>query len=145
MTKESLAALLNGREYMGEITLPEEQQAKADRLVVVFGYSDDGVEFKGFIDEELSACGGCTAYVNAGGLLPEHEDKCECKFCGYKEAVRTAQKIEAVWCEVKVGPCWIFKTDIPHAKFCINEEGDTFCDGIVFSMDDLAMISAVRP
>ena len=141
MTKESLAALLNGREYLSEITPGEADLAKADRLVVVFGASDDNLEFKGFIDEELSAYQGCTAYVSASGILPEHEDKCECKFCGYKESVRLAHKIEAVWNAGSDGPCWTIRTDIPHATFRINEDGEPFCDGIVFSMDDLGPVA----
>lgn len=49
MTKESLAAILNGRTYGDEITKEEEAQAKAAELVVIYGASDDLVEFGGAI------------------------------------------------------------------------------------------------
>ncbi len=41
MTKEELAALINGRKYRHELTDKEEKAAKDARLVVVFGASDD--------------------------------------------------------------------------------------------------------
>lgn len=47
MTKEQMAALLNGREYGDEITRAEHQIARASGLVVVFGYSDDNMEVRG--------------------------------------------------------------------------------------------------
>ena len=46
MTKEELAAMLNGREYGKEITKAEEEKAKANGLVVIYGYSDDNVELR---------------------------------------------------------------------------------------------------
>ena len=41
MTKEELAATLNGREYNHEITKEEEAEARENGLVVIFGASDD--------------------------------------------------------------------------------------------------------
>jgi hypothetical protein len=40
MTAKELAALLNGRKYLEEITAAEERQAKESGLLVVFGASD---------------------------------------------------------------------------------------------------------
>lgn len=32
---------------------------------------------------------------------------------------------------------WSFETDIPHEKFIIEDEGLPWCEGIVFSVEDL--------
>ena len=44
---------LSGREYMSEISAEEEREAREKGLVIVFGYSDDCIEFRGAIDDEL--------------------------------------------------------------------------------------------
>lgn len=135
MTKETLAATLSGREYPLRLSAHELQVAKDNRLVIVTGASDDLVEFGGFLSDEFGAPGDY--FVNSAGLLPEHAGHCECKFCGYKEAIKGARKIELRW-DAPDEPAWTVKTDIPHAAFMINEDGEPFCRGIVFSMDDVA-------
>ena len=50
MTAKQLAEKMDGREYMDEITPEEEREAYCNRLVAVFGYSDDCLEFAGYID-----------------------------------------------------------------------------------------------
>jgi DNA-binding XRE family transcriptional regulator len=46
-------------------------------------------------------------------------------------------KIEAIWSPEEPACSWLIKTDIPHATFDITEDGELFCRGIVFSIDDL--------
>ena len=134
MTKEILAEMLNGREYGNEITKPEEKLAKEDGLVVVFGYSDDNIELRGAIKEEVGSYDGGSMFVTAAGLL---ENKCEDEDCPYFEAEKAkAHKIEALWC-AEEGYSWTYKTDIPHATFEIQEGGEHYCRGIVFALADL--------
>ena len=129
MTKEDLARLLDHRLIGDEITREEEAAARAAGLVVVFGASDDNMEFRGAINDEVSCFDGGEAFINADGLLIECESKC----AYYEEAKRTARKIEAHWC--KAPPlAWTYSTDIPHATFTITEDGDPWCQGIVFEM-----------
>ena len=45
MTLKEFAKMLDGREYLHEITKEEEALAKELGFVVVFGYSDDNAEF----------------------------------------------------------------------------------------------------
>lgn len=127
-----LAAKINGRTYGLEISRSEVAQAKAAGLVVVFGYSDDNIEFRGALDDEVGAYNGCTVYVTKDRILPEHE-RCECPFCGYKEAKKSAVAIEAKWGHLDYS--WYIDTEIPHAVFEIFEDGDPFCHGIVFHID----------
>lgn len=137
MTAKELAAMLNGREYGGEIYPDEEQGAKAAGLVVVYGYSDDNVEFCGTIRDEVGAYEGTTIYVNKDGVLYEPSCNCADIACPYlKTAGEKAKTIKAVWHDEE-GPSWTFETDIPHETFTIMEDGEPFCVGIVFSMEHL--------
>jgi hypothetical protein len=49
INKEKLADILDGREYGEEMTHEELELSKANGLVIVFGCSDDLMEFKGAI------------------------------------------------------------------------------------------------
>lgn len=133
MTPAQLAKIMDGREYGHDITDEESKMADEQGLVVVFGYSDDNMEFMGFIQDEVSCWDGGTAYLTSAGLL---ESECDCTDCPYfaKEQSKAA-KIEALWCNE--GYSWTYKTDIPHATFDIMEEGEKYCRGIVFSMSDV--------
>lgn len=134
MTKEEFAARLNGREYLEEITSAEEEAAKLLGLVVIFGASDDLMEFRGAIHEEGDAYEGTTTYFDAGGLLQNDCDNEQCPH--FKKLKKSAKTIKALW--DKDGYSWTYETDIPHATFDIMEDGEKYCRGIVFSMSDLA-------
>lgn len=137
MTAKEFAAMLDGREHGMEMSRYEEKQAAVAGLVVLYGYSDDNVEFRGAIDEEVGAWDGTTIYLNTAGVLlkPDCED-CNRGDCPYfSQALEKAKTIEAVW-NSPGDPCWTFETDIPHETFTIMEDGEPFCVGIVFGMDD---------
>lgn len=139
MTKEQFAARLSGREYGSEITPEEEFMAQRDGLVVVFGASDDLVEFRGDINDELDAYNGTTVKLDGLGLLPRRESieddvELEKYFIRKRGNLKT---IEALWC-AEDGYSWTFKTDIPHATFEVMEDGEHYCRGIVFDLGALA-------
>ena len=138
MTKEELAAQLNGIEYPGEPPKELKAAAKQSGLVIVFGASDDLMEFRGAIDDELPAPG--SAFVDARGLTQDFNRLCEDKdFQGLRDYFARfdgRKEIEAVWSDT-VAPAWSFKTTIPHATFEIMEDGEAYCRGIVFSLGDL--------
>lgn len=128
-----LANILNGREYGDEITKEEAALAASHGLVVVFGYSDDGMEFCGAITDEVGCYDGGFAYITSKGLL---ENECDCHDCPYFQKQKgQAKKLTAVW--GTDGYSWIYQTDIPHATFEIVEDGEPYCRGIVFSLDDI--------
>lgn len=138
MTAKELASALNGREYGGEIYPEEQREAEASRLVVAFGYSDDNVELKGAVDEEIGAYEGATLHFTKDGLLQEpaceSSELCDCPY--FQKAKRSARTVKAVWHD-EGGPCWTFETTIPHETFEIMEDGEVFCIGIVFSLQDI--------
>lgn len=144
MTKEDMAALLNGREMGDEITDAEEVMALESRLFVIFGYSDDNVEIRGVDREEVGMYGGGTFRLGPAQVLKDWdeidtEDKAECR--RFFETENVGKEIEAVWCEVDGiccdGICWTFKTEVPHATFDVMEDGEVWCRGIVISAEDL--------
>jgi len=138
MTPKQLADTLNGRTTRREITHEEARAAKAAGLVVVFGYSDDNVELRGAINDEIGAFDGTTFYVTPNGL-PRNE--CECDECPYFElAKKEATPIKAVWCAPGAAP-WTFETAIPHATFTVMDEGEPGCIGIVFALADVGTVT----
>ena len=138
MTAKELAAALNGREISYEINETEEKRAKEAGLVVVYGYSDDNVELRGAIDEEVGAYEGAVIHITAAGLLEDPAcdtaEDCTCPY--FAAAKNSAKTITAVWND-NGDPCWTFETDIPHETFTVFEDGEAFCEGIVFSMEDI--------
>jgi hypothetical protein len=55
------------------------------------------------------------------------------------------QKIKAIWApkddNEKVFASWLIETEIPHENFNIMEDGELFCRGVVFHVDN---VKAVR-
>ena len=138
MNAKQLAALLNGREYMAEITSDEAKQAKAAGLVVVFGASDDLMEFRGAIYDEAGCYDGGSILVDTKGVTPSWETASESEESAkdYFERKAKARTIEALWAK-EPRYSWTYKTDIPHETFEIVEDGEPYCRGIVFSLLDL--------
>lgn len=135
-----LAARLDGRDYGDEITIAEGKEAASQRLVVVFGTSDDLLEFRGAIDDELSAWEGVSVSIDRDGLQQgECENKCECKICVRVRGMlkESASTVRAIWSERSDGPAWTIECDFPSYPFMIQEDGDPFCQGAVFSLDSL--------
>jgi hypothetical protein len=139
ITAKEFAAMLNGREYHNELTQEESDIAKINQLVVVYGASDDLMEFEGAIDHEIDCYEGTTVYLNRDGIIGtvDNDDTCNykphCEF--YQNAIKSAKWIKGIWGEG--GYDWHYETDISHETFEILEEGDKYCKGIVFSLDSL--------
>lgn len=136
MDAKTLAAQLNGIEYPCRDIRDLVKQARDAGLVIVFGLSDDLMEFRGAIDDELGADDGTTAYVDNQGLLPERnqiEDDDELPY--YFARQHHAVAIHQLWC--KEGDySWTYQTTIPHETFEIVEDGGPYCRGIVFALAD---------
>ena len=135
MTAKELTEILSGRKAGEEIIWGKERDIKDAGLVVVYGYSDDNVEFAGTIDDEVGAYEGTTVYLTPTGVLQEPDcDRDDCPY--FVKEREKAKTIKAVWHD-EGGPCWTFETDIPHETFTIMEDGEPWCIGIVFSMADV--------
>jgi hypothetical protein len=127
MTAEDFAKKLDGREVGNEITEAERDEARNSGLLVVFGYSDDNVEFSGMFEDECSSVG--EIFFTRTGLIGRHVD-CECEFCGFKDATKTAFSLES-----KFGTQgWMFKTKLPHFKFKVMDDGIVYGEGLVIQL-----------
>lgn len=134
MNIQEFAKMLDGREMGNEITRGEVELAKLSGFVVVFGYSDDNAEFRGAIDEEVGCYNGATIYLDKKGIF----EGCECECSHSVLAKEKCKTIESVWNdEEENGPAWTYKTDIPHEKFDVMEDGAVYCRGIVFDIKSL--------
>ena len=140
MTKETLAEALSGREYGGEITKDECALAKQYGLVVIFGYSDDNVELRGAIHDEIGMYEGGDVYLHAGGIVTDPSGG-DCGHCGERTLAQRAkaERIKCAWGE-SVFAWHIEPAKIPFAPFEIMEGGEKFCRGIVISVSDLPKI-----
>lgn len=138
MNAKELAAQLNGIQYPVRIPKPLTDAAKAAGLVIIYGSSDDLMEFEGAIYDELGCYDGGTAFVDAKGLLPARdqiEDDDELK--DYFARQPNAKPIEALWCQ-EGEYSWTYKTNVPHETFEVWEDGEPpYCRGIVFALKDL--------
>lgn len=130
MTPAEAASKLDGNEYGKEGSRELFKEMKDAGLVAVFGASDDLMEFRGAIHEEVGAYNGGTAYLMPDGLLVNDCDDDKCP-----HFARLQEKAVPIGAEFDVdGFTWIYDTEIPHATFVIKEDGDNYCEGIVFAL-----------
>lgn len=122
MTKEELAAVLNGRQYREVPNLKDSQLAKENNLLIVYGTSDDLCEFAGAIDDEFDCYDG-----------------------GEIESDDLPSTIEAIWGEKDGEPSWSYKTDMPHAEFKIYDDDELYCIGMVIDMNGIEKINPKPP
>lgn len=133
MNAKEWAERLNGREYREEMTAVEEKQAEADGMVIVFGASDDLIEFRGVIRDELGAWeGGVYKITSAKDVVCVTEHSANMH--------RALPDVRAVWSPSigDDGPwtSWEITSTIPHETFDIMEDGEIYCHGIVFAWAD---------
>ena len=139
MDAKELAAKLNGREYLREITDEEAKQAKASGLVVVYGASDDLIEFRGAIHDEGDCYDGGEILFDSKGVLPswgvasDSEESAE----AYFERKPKARMIKALFSK-EGSYTWTYCTVIPHETFEIVEDGEPYCRGIVFNIGEIS-------
>ncbi len=133
MTLKKFAKKLNGCEYgYPQFTKEELAIAKENGFIIVFGASDDLMEIRGAINDEGDCFDGGTLKLDiADGKLVDSDTEESCDVVA----------IEARWCkdhddEMNVIQ-WTYATDVPHEKFMIYEDGEPYCQGIVFQNDAL--------
>lgn len=137
LTPALAVKVLDGCEYGDECSKEFETMLKANGLVAVFGASDDLMELRGVIHDEVGCYNGGEAYIVSTGLLHNDCDDDRCPH--FARAKHNAATIEAIWGED--GFSWKYRTEIPHAKFVVKEDGENYCEGIVFAMKDVAAIA----
>jgi hypothetical protein len=138
MTPEEAALALDGQEYNSKFSSSNKvlyAEMESAGIVAVYGESDDLIEFRGAICDEISAYNGTTAYLDRNGLIENECSNADCPH--FEHAKKGARTIKALWCADETAT-WTFETDIPHETFSIWEDGNLFCRGIVFRLDDVS-------
>ena len=120
MLKE-IANRLNGSQYSSR-QIPENiiKMAKENKIVIVYGASDDLIELRGMIDAEGDCFDGGVCYFN-------QREQCEMMSADFS--------VEAVWHD-RTDPCWTYRVSYPHETFLIWEDDVPYCEGIVFYLKD---------
>lgn len=131
MTLKEYAKMIDGKQYgYPQFSKEEIAIAKENGIVIVYGASDDLMEFDGAIRDEGGCFGGGKAWFDKDGIVDAPTttgDRC----------------IEALWCDREALDdngnviTWTYKTDMPHETFMIYEDNESYCRGIVFSIDDV--------
>ena len=127
------AAKLNNSQYRKEGSRELWAEMKAAGCVAVFGASDDLMELRGAVDDEVGAYNGVTVFLTPEGLFEACDDDCKYSRAAQKNGVG----LSAIWCPDD-GSSWAYKTAIPHATFRVLEDDDLYCTGIVFALADVA-------
>jgi len=117
ITLKEFAEMLEGRDCQPNLTANELLLAEKRGFVVVYGYSDDLVEFEGAIREEgdtnpltKDSPAGVLVLSEKGVLLQEDSEQ----YAKYLEENRNV--IRVYYC-CKDNLNWAFETDIPHETF----------------------------
>ena len=125
MIVTEFAAKINNRKYGYNMFADVIGTAKQNGLVIVYGMSDDLMEFEGAINDEADVWnGGVVTFDKVG-------------FTGRNRPGNSPKSITAVWHD-KGNPSWTYSTAIPHSTFRIMKDGEAYCIGIVFSAEDLS-------
>jgi hypothetical protein len=152
MTKHQLAAQVNGAQYRKEDERFSEAESKKAGLVVIFGASDDLLEFRGAIHEELGAWDGTKAYIfkKKGEWVAMDETEFE----EYKEKLEDVGmlagfkywQVNAEWSPTikqegkeDVEASWLITGDTPEqVHFDVMEDGELYCRGLVIDLNELS-------
>ncbi len=131
MDIKEFAKSISGKEYgYLQFTKEEIETAKENGFVIVYGASDDLMEFEGAVQDEGGCFDGGDVYFNKNEVCQDREKAGSYPYC-----------ITAIWGrdEDENGRIitWTYETDIPHETFMIYEDGEPYCRGIVFRIEDL--------
>lgn len=138
-TIDDLARLLdgndNGDELSNKYNLDVEDICRKNKWVICFPYSDDNIEFRGFIDDELGAWDGGFYKFYKEGDFYEDEDQDNTYHKAEDNMVvaiseRSEYDLKAAWCNDKIydnGKKYIWdytieNNELPHAYFNIIDE-----------------------
>jgi len=123
-----MVELLKGMEYGKDLTRKQKQYAQVNGIVVIWGHSDDGMCIDGPVGGGDSF--GTEVYFNHKGIVRNECDYYKCPY--FLREQRNAKKVKGIFHDDGKPYCWTYETDIPHKKFIVMEDGEPWCEGIVF-------------
>jgi hypothetical protein len=145
MTVKEWAEKISGIEYPANELQKLSKEMAADGVIAAYGDSDDLMEFRGAIDDEIGAFDGVEArlFRRADGTAELlNVDMVEKNQIHEFNSTQIAQMsvVKAAWYPKELEASWLIETEIPHEKFDIMEDGKLFCRGAVFHIDDVRRI-----
>jgi hypothetical protein len=139
VTIKDVALMLDGREYGSEVSPREETEFKNAGIVVVYGYSDDCVEFEGAVNTEIGIWNtGNIPLLNGVPFdVPCATEEFETHCCPLLKEV--AKRLKYIKSKFGVNG-WEFDADFPCEKFTVVEEGDAYGVGLIYALADLVEV-----
>jgi hypothetical protein len=139
ISPDELAKLLDGHDIalFDDVVSRYGGAARDSGLVIVFGASDDLMELRGAIDDEVGCWEGGSAFISGGKLLVNECD--ERDDCPYFPGLRAkAFEVQSLWCDEGAEPyAWTYRLGVEHSDFDMLEDGQPWCRGVVFSLGDI--------
>lgn len=120
MNTKEWAEKLNNIEYPADEIWNMRKQFEEDGVVVVYGASDDLIEFEGVIQDEGDCYNDKVFYLNKEGLTTSYR----------KNYVKVTHPHDGT---VQFN----YETNIPCEWFNVVEDGELYCKGFVFNINDL--------
>ena len=146
MKLTKLAKALDNIEYPCHISKELIKQAKEDGIVIVFGSSDDLLEFRGVVNDENNVYGIDVTLIDKEGVLPIDENGCITDFDNLTNIQDCASLVKRFEKSVAVTSYWQPDDDsnaswaysvpehIEWEPFNVMEDGELYCVGIVFKL-----------
>lgn len=151
LTKENLAEMLNGHDVLNRdmYGVPTNMEVWNNNLVVLYGHSDDLIEVRGAVHDEIDSYGeDKLALILAGEKIDDDEDEMNIDIPGiFRLSEDYGHDDNPRLITVRYGSVentqadWEFDTDMPHATFMLNKKGKPFCKGIVIDLDEITPIT----
>ena len=120
MNTKEWAEKLNNIEYPADEIWDMRKEFEEDGVVVVYGASDDLIEFEGAIQDEGDCYNDKVFYLNKEGLTTSYS----------KNYVKVTHPHDGT---VQFN----YETNIPCEWFNVVEDGELYCKGFVFNINDL--------
>lgn len=99
-------------------------EAKENEIVIVYGSSDDLIEFDGAIYDEADCFEGGIVFINSDGLIENNK--------------KNNHFIQALWCDKDNEWAWSYITNIKNIEhFKMYDDGEKYCLGFVFYKKEL--------
>ena len=120
MNAKEWAEKLNNIEYPADEIWDMRKQFEEDGVVVVYGASDDLIEFEGAIQDEGDCYNDKVFYLNKEGLTTSYS----------KNYVKVTHPHDGT-------AQFEYETNISCEWFNVVEDGELYCKGFVFNINDL--------
>jgi hypothetical protein len=143
MTVQEWAKKLNGIEYPANELDTFNRELEADGIIAAYGASDDLLEFRGVIDDEIGAWEGTVVKIAQRDkgqyiIFDEEENRDSAEF--NKKEIAAMKKVRAIWCPKDgddIYASWEIDINVPYKNFDIMEDGELYCRGILFEAKEL--------